>query len=90
MTALIYFRCRSAAHETIISPTSQPTSPITWHDGQWAYCPTGAAVGHDWERVAGASLAELRSKSISEVRARPSPVFSGGAIHTGSRATSGR
>ena len=67
MTPLIYFRCRNSEHQPAAPLSSaQPGSPITWHDGRWAYCPLGAADEHDWlELKTGYSVAEARSRSVA-------------------------
>ncbi len=71
MAPLIYFRCREAAHQLgVAAPTTdRPGSPITWHDGNWAYCPLGASGGHVWEPVAPPlSRTELLLGAKSEMR----------------------
>ena len=66
MTPLIYFRCRNSDHQLAAAPSdAQPGSPITWHEGRWAYCPLGLADGHDWlELKTGFSVAEVRTRSV--------------------------
>lgn len=72
MTPQIYFRCRAMAHQLSAksgATAAQPSSPITWHEGRWAYCPSGAADGHDWTELAsGLSVADLKS-AVHEARA---------------------
>ena len=70
MTPLIYFRCRNSDHQlaTPLTTSAQPGSPITWHDGRWAYCPLGASGDHDWvELKSGYSVAEVRTRSAATV-----------------------
>ena len=69
MTPLIYLRCRNSEHQLAdASNGSQPGSPITWHDGRWAYCPLGAPDEHDWlELKTGHSVADLRSRKAATV-----------------------
>lgn len=63
---LIHFRCRTASHQNVLTSDSQPGSPITFHDGHWAYCPTGRAAGCQWEAVALISLEDLRRQHVME------------------------
>lgn len=66
MTPLIYFRCRNSEHQLAKEPGTQPGSPITWHEGRWAYCPVGAADEHDWlELKNGYSVEEVRTRSVA-------------------------
>jgi len=70
MTPLIYFRCRNSDHQLAAAAPNdaQPGSPITWHEGRWAYCPRGLADGHDWlELKTGYSVAEVRTRSTATV-----------------------
>jgi hypothetical protein len=61
-STLIHFRCRATEHQQprLIYDPDHPGSPITFHDGQWAYCLDGAADGHVWESIAPAPLTALR------------------------------
>jgi hypothetical protein len=63
---LIHFRCRAASHQNVSTRDSQPGSPITFHDGHWAYCPAGRAAGCQWEAVAPISLEDLRRQLVIE------------------------
>lgn len=40
---------------------SSEGSLVTTVDGAWAYCPTGGAEGHDWQRIEPTSLEVLRA-----------------------------
>jgi hypothetical protein len=68
MAPLIYFSCHAATHQLGDARNGdQPTSPITWHDGRWAYCPAGAWEGHEWRNVVPpSSLDELRRAAKRE------------------------
>lgn len=35
-------------------------SPVTIHDGVWAFCPAGAQSEHVWEAIEPVTLANLR------------------------------
>ena len=56
--ALIRFVCRNSEHQRARGDVS---SPVTLHQEEWAFCPAGLSAGHVWERIEGATLAELRS-----------------------------
>jgi hypothetical protein len=73
-TTLIHFRCRAADHQQahLIYDPAHPGSPITFHDGQWAYCVDGAADGHLWENIAPVPLSALRRNTMEhDHRAEP-------------------
>jgi hypothetical protein len=55
--ALIRFVCRTSEHQRARGEVS---SPVTLHQAEWAFCPAGLTSGHTWERIEGATLAELR------------------------------
>jgi hypothetical protein len=55
--ALIRFVCRNSEHQR---GRGEVSSPVTLHEEQWAFCPVGLTTGHTWERIEGATLAELR------------------------------
>ena len=62
--ALIRFVCRNSQHQRMRGEVS---SPVTLHHEEWAFCPAGITNGHTWERIEGATLAELRSH-VTEAR----------------------
>jgi hypothetical protein len=68
MAPLIYFRCCEPLHEQPSPRATNPGSPITFHEGQWAYCAAGRPDGHKWERIAGTELDVLKRRTTSEVR----------------------
>jgi hypothetical protein len=63
---LIHFRCRAASHQDVWAKDSQPGSPLTFHDGHWAYCPAGRAAGCQWEAVTPISLEDVRRHLVME------------------------
>ena len=63
MTALIHFRCTAKNHQDDQIKHAQPGSPVTFKDGQWAYCPAGLAEGHEWNAVVPAPLETLRRQN---------------------------
>lgn len=69
MGALIHYRCAAVQHQrpTASDPRS-PTSPITYHDGHWAYCPLGFNEGHEWVAIEPATLDEAKQGPRSEAR----------------------
>ena len=70
MGALIHYRCTAAPHQRpSASDPRSPTSPVTYHDGKWAYCPLGFHDGHAWTAIEPASLDDVKQGLRSEVRA---------------------
>jgi hypothetical protein len=45
-----------------------PGSPVTIHDGAWAYCPAGARTEHEWEEIDPVSLADLKLIEVARRR----------------------
>ena len=69
MSALIHYRCTAAEHQRpSTADLGTPTSPITYHDGKWAYCPLGFHDGHTWTGIAPSSLDQVKQALRSEVR----------------------
>ena len=63
-----HFFCR-AAHDGVERSHDGPT--ITLVTRQWAYCRGGATEHHDWQALdAGATLDELRARSLTDRSAR--------------------
>jgi len=66
---LVRFVCRAKGHvDATPDATVDVGSPVTIHDGAWAYCPAGARSEHEWEEIEAVSLTEL--KLIKVVRPR--------------------
>ena len=75
MGALIHYRCTAPQHQRPTpSDLRTPTSPVTFHDGRWAYCPLGLHDGHVWDAIEPSSLDEVKQDLHSEVRASESPI----------------
>ena len=66
MAPLIHFLCRSKSHQDARTKTPQTGNPVTFHEGQWAYCPAGLATGHQWEAIAPTSREALRRLHLKE------------------------
>jgi hypothetical protein len=68
-TDLVRFVCRSSVHsEASRNPTEAVRSPVTIHEGAWAYCPGGAGVEHEWEAIEPVTLADLRLVEVVRPR----------------------
>lgn len=68
-SALFEFICRASVHRISVERSRTElasASPITVHDGKWAYCSAGATEGHDWRRIAPASLADLKRAEVAK------------------------
>lgn len=66
MSVPVAFFCRNPKHRghpAIIS------NEVTVHEGVWAFCPTGAADEHVWERTEPTNLDTLRHPLPHEERA---------------------
>jgi hypothetical protein len=72
MGALIHYRCTAPEHQQPTADPRSPTSPVTYHDGKWAYCPLGFHDGHSWAAIEPASIDEVKQGLRSEVRASES------------------
>ena len=71
MEGVITLVCRNPEHQG--APESVSNS-ITTVDREWAYCPCGAAAGHQWESTKGTTVEELkRGVNPSEARAQVTP-----------------
>jgi hypothetical protein len=58
---LVGYLCRARVHIEASRKAGPPTgSPVTVHEGEWAYCPAGASVEHEWEPIEPVSLAQLK------------------------------
>ena len=61
---LIHFLCRAKSHQHLPNKKPEAGSPITFHDGHWAYCPAGLATGHQWEAITPTSREALRRQHV--------------------------
>jgi hypothetical protein len=64
---LVEYVCRAKVHVAASGPAVS-ASPVTIHEGAWAYCPAGAREAHQWEAIEPVSLTYL--KVIGFARAR--------------------
>jgi hypothetical protein len=46
-------------------------SPVTIHDGAWAYCPAGARADHGWEPIEPVTLTDLKLVGVRLREAAP-------------------
>jgi len=68
-TDLVRYACRAKAHlEASPNAAVEPGSPVTIHEGAWAYCPAGVHAAHEWEPIEAVTLADL--KLVEAVRPR--------------------
>ena len=66
---LIRFICRAKVHvDASRNATVAVGSPVTIHDGAWAYCPAGARSEHEWEAIEPVSLAYLKLIEVGRPR----------------------
>ena len=56
MSGVIEYLCASADHQ----PPEDAAEPVVVHAGCLAYCPLGAADGHDWRATGGKTLPTVR------------------------------
>jgi hypothetical protein len=58
---LVRHVCRASAHlDASRNARVADGSPVTIHDGGWAYCPAGAQSDHKWEAIDPVTLTDLR------------------------------
>jgi len=67
VSSVIDYLCASQEHQL----PEDAASPVLVYDDGWAYCPAGAATGHDWRATGGRTLATVR-----DLLRRPAPVIS--------------
>jgi hypothetical protein len=60
---VIYFVCGAAGHSKADPFAS--ISPVKVHNGEWAYCPTGASLGHDWRQIEPVTRHDLMVLELS-------------------------
>ncbi|MDP9274485.1 MAG: hypothetical protein M3O99_02670 [Chloroflexota bacterium] len=66
---LVRFICRATVHvDASRNPTEAAGSPVTIHDGGWAYCPGGAQTEHEWEAIEPVSLTDLKLIAVGRPR----------------------
>jgi hypothetical protein len=58
---LVRYVCRAKIHvDASRNATVAAGSPVTVHEGEWAYCPAGAQAQHAWEPIEPVTLANLK------------------------------
>ena len=68
-TDLVRYVCRLRDHVDASHDMAAPTvSPVTIHDGVWAFCPAGAQSEHVWEAIEPVTLATLRLTEAARPR----------------------
>lgn len=68
-SSLVRYVCRARAHvEAGRNAAVAAGSPVTVHEGVWAYCAAGARAGHEWEPIEPVTLADLRLVQIARAR----------------------
>jgi hypothetical protein len=66
---LVRFVCRSRVHiDATRNATVAAGSPVTVHEGAWAYCTAGARTEHVWEAIEPVTLTDLKLVEISRPR----------------------
>lgn len=69
---LVRFVCRAKAHvDASRNATVAVGSPVTIHDGAWAYCPAGARTDHEWEAIEPVTLTDLKLIGVRLREAAP-------------------
>ena len=66
---LVRFVCRAGVHVGASRDASVPAgSPVTIHDGAWAYCAAGARSEHAWEAIPPVTLSDLKLIAVARAR----------------------
>jgi hypothetical protein len=66
---LVRFICRAKAHvDASRNATVAVGSPVTIHEGAWAYCPAGSRSDHTWEAIEPVTLTDLKLIEIARPR----------------------
>jgi hypothetical protein len=70
---LVRYVCRAQAHLAASrNATVAVGSPVTIHEGAWAYCPAGSRIEHEWESIEPVTLADL--KLVGVIRPRETTI----------------
>lgn len=56
---LFQFVCVAKNHQARLQAPNAVANPITVHDHEWAYCPSGDETGHEWKATGGIRLDEV-------------------------------
>jgi hypothetical protein len=66
---LVRFICRAKVHVGASrNATIAAGSPVTVHEGAWAYCAAGARTDHVWEAIEPVTLTNLKLVEIGRPR----------------------
>jgi len=66
---LVRYVCRAKVHiDASRNATVAAGSPVTIHDGAWAYCPAGARTEHEWEPIEPVTLTDLKLIGLARAR----------------------
>ena len=66
---LVRFVCRAKVHvDASRNATVAVGSPVTIHDGAWAYCPAGARTEHEWDAIEPVTLTNLKLMEVVRPR----------------------
>ena len=65
---LVEYVCRARAHVDASRSSEAPASPVTIHQGAWAYCPAGARSDHEWDAIEPVSLTDLQVTGLARAR----------------------
>lgn len=66
---LVRFVCRAKVHvDASRKATVAVGSPVTIHEGAWAYCPAGARAEHDWDAIEPVTLSDLKLVEVARRR----------------------
>ena len=66
---LVQFICRAKVHvDASRNATVAVGSPVTIHEGGWAYCPAGSRNDHMWEAIEPVTLSDLKLIEIARPR----------------------
>jgi hypothetical protein len=71
-------------------PQAKEPDKLTMVRGKWAWCPSGAAAGHDWKPVASGSLNALRVQLVEVSRLVDVALNTNGAAKKTSKMTRSR
>ena len=65
MSEPFHFVCVAADHVALAGETKGRAylSPVTVHQGKWAYCGAGFASNHDWRAIPPTSREELKRRT---------------------------
>ena len=68
-TDLVRYVCRAPTHLAASrNATVAVSSPVTIHEGAWAYCPAGSRIEHAWQAIEPVTLADLKLIEVMRPR----------------------